>query len=23
ERLSKEKLELFAHWKAGPGSAFA
>ncbi|EGO7648528.1 group II intron maturase-specific domain-containing protein, partial [Escherichia coli] len=23
ERLSKEKPELFAHWKAGPGSAFA
>ncbi|MCU7306606.1 group II intron maturase-specific domain-containing protein [Escherichia albertii] len=23
ERLSKEKQELFAHWKAGPGSAFA
>ncbi|MXC79711.1 hypothetical protein FQ015_01985, partial [Escherichia sp. HH26CH] len=23
ERLSKEKPELFAHWKEGPGSAFA
>ncbi|EGO8362177.1 hypothetical protein EYW98_23200, partial [Escherichia coli] len=23
ERLSKEKPELFAHWKAGPESAFA
>lgn len=23
ERLSKEKPELFVHWKAGPGSAFA
>ncbi|EFO2677254.1 maturase, partial [Escherichia coli] len=23
ERLSKEKPELFAHWNAGPESAFA